>query len=126
MSDSEYQRVVDELKQRKRGGTDESNDLWRLMRCNGAYFTQMIGWKARRYNGYRDEGPYADALVRANALFPRIDALSPWQAAGLDEDIPRRACMRLHRMSAPTPDDFDRALAEIQATVELAEMRSAS
>jgi hypothetical protein len=126
MSDAEYQRVVEELKNSKAHLPGREYDWLRGMeRINACAAVDLIARTANRWNGFSDHAPaYQGVIVRATALASRIRHMSIWHANDDLQTIAHKYAMALGKAETPPPPAaFDRALAEIQATVELAERR---
>jgi hypothetical protein len=123
MSEQEYQRIVDELKASKGhlpGREDEAGH--RNNRTNASNYVLFIGIRA---DSATSTTRYPAQYARAMALSTRTRALSIWQVTNALSDLAVRLYRRIDGMASPTADDFDRALAEMQAAVELAEGMSA-
>jgi hypothetical protein len=120
MSDSEYARVVEELKASKT----------RLQGSAAEHATRNATWwsafclESRVMLADRPgaERPYAAARQRAKAVQERIRALAPWQVS--DELANRTWQIAKDELGdSSTPADYDRALAELQALIEICERR---
>ena len=126
MTDEEYARIVEELKASKRG--ERGQDVgalqeaqYRLQRLNAYDAAHLIGSIALHANGFRREGPFASAVIRARGLAQRIHTLTPWKVDADLQDVAVSQCKKLNGLTEPRPEDFDYGLAQIQAAVELAE-----
>lgn len=128
MSDADYARVVAELKESKTHipGRDPLSEIMQSMRWSGVRDgVYVLASLTRTANSdHTATGPYAPQIARAEALAKRVRGLTLWQVDRDLFDVVYDKSQAL-KTSAPSPADFDRALAAVQAAVELAERRPA-
>jgi hypothetical protein len=120
MSDSEYARIVAELKASK---THLQGTASQHAARNGAWWAAFaIETRAGLADRPGADRPYATARQRAKIVQEKIRALAPWQVS--DELADRALKIAKHELGdTSSPADFDRALAELLALVELCEGR---
>jgi hypothetical protein len=125
MSESEYQRVVEELKASR--AHDPANDLEQLKRR--AEESTLKLWHTAlwvtisnlRFEAQQAGPAHSTSVTRALALEARAKALPPTRST-TDRLVPvGRLCETVTRTS--TPDVFDRVLAAIDVELQLAEAR---
>jgi hypothetical protein len=122
MSDSDYLRVVEELKASKAHLPGRGSEEWqRIGRCNVQSFISSIHSQILRMNGYRQTGGPHDATVaRAEALKARCEALTLWQFVRELQEAAHSVAMRIWKQDS-SPEACDRGLAEIDVAMSIAE-----
>lgn len=122
MSDAEYARVVEDLKQSKQRG-DGDYDM-RLMYVNASYF--VWGVHATALHASRAAGnpdAFKATVDRAEALHTRYRNLPKSQMTEALHDVAWKHGKLGVLTDASSPEAFDRAIAAIDAELQLAERR---